>query len=165
MEVPLKHGKILLFDDRDWAAATLISWYAVEQRGRWYVLAHDPGKPSGAAKLRFHRFVLDAKPGQGVDHVNGEGLDNRRANLRLCGDALNQQNTGPRGGGSQYKCVAWSAAKRKWQVALRFGGRGHFVGYFDGEEAAARAYDAAILPLAGEYARPNFPVRNRYVTH
>ena len=96
-------------------------------------------------------------PGQMVDHRDGTAtLDNRRSNLRICSNAENQQNTGPRGGSSPFKGVSWSARKKKWLVQFRCQGQYHFVGYFVDEEAAARAYDQAIAPLAGEFARLNF---------
>ena len=92
-----------------------------------------------------------------VDHREpSQTLDNRRANLRICSNAQNQQNTGPRKGSSPFKGVSWSARKKKWLVQFRHDGRYHFVGYFGDEEMAARAYDTAIAPLAGEFARLNF---------
>jgi hypothetical protein len=96
----------------------------------------------------------------GVDH-RGDSLDSRRSNLRPCTDALNQQNTGPRRGTSRFKGVAWYTRHSKWRVAFNWQRKTHFVGYFADEEEAARAYDAAILPLAGEFARLNFPRESR----
>ena len=106
----------------------------------------------------MHDLIMQPGPGQMVDHIEGSAtLDNRRLNLRVCSNAQNQQNTGSRGGSSPYKGVSWSARKKKWLVQFRCHGQYRFIGYFEDEETAARAYDAAILPLAGEFARLNFP--------
>jgi hypothetical protein len=53
--------------------------------------------------------------------------------------------------------VSWVAAKNRWKVAFNWRGATHFVGYFTDDRKAALTYDAAILPLAGEFARLNFP--------
>ena len=100
----------------------------------------------------MHNLILGIK---NVDHGNEDGLDNRRANLRSCTNAENQQNTGSRGGTSRFKGVSWHARKGKWQGQFNWQSRTHFVGYFAfaDEEEAADACDAAILPLAGEFAR------------
>ncbi|SIO34451.1 hypothetical protein SAMN05444166_3950 [Singulisphaera sp. GP187] len=93
------------------------------------------------------------------DHRNRERtLDNRRRNLRVCVNAQNQQNRAAQPGTSRFKCVPWNSQKRCWKVAFRCNGQFHIVGYFADEVEATRAYDAAILPLAGEFAQLNFPV-------
>lgn len=83
-----------ILDDRDWLLGELFSWYAVRERGRWYAAAHRPVGQGTRRKLKLHRLVADAADGEMVDHANGDGLDCRRSNLRLCTNALNQQNAG-----------------------------------------------------------------------
>jgi AP2 domain len=97
----------------------------------------------------FHRALTNRRTGTVLPHSAGM----RSKRIRICSNAENQQNTDPRGGSSPYKGVSWSARKKKWLVQFRY----HFVGYFADEEAAARAYDAAVAPPAGEFARLNFP--------
>jgi HNH endonuclease len=109
----------------------------------------------------MHNLMLGIKY---VDHADENGLNNRRQNLRPCTNAQNQQNTGGRGGASRFKGVSWVAGKRRWKVAFRHDGAHHFVGYYRDEVEAARAYDAAILPLAGKFARMNFPVASTAAT-
>ena len=104
----------------------------------------------------MHRVIADAKLDEFVDHKDPAAtLDNRRRNLRVCTNAQNQQNTGARGGASAFKGVSWNSQKGRWKVAFRCDGRFHFVGYFADETAAAKAYNAAVVRLAGEFARPN----------
>lgn len=110
-------------------------------------------------------FGVKEIQGKEVDHINGNGLDNRRSNLRLASRRQNNANrTGF--GKSQYLGVAWSKREGKWQAQLRSSvsqqddkghGRMIWLGYHETEEGAARAYDEAAAIHHGEYARKNFP--------
>jgi AP2 domain len=106
-------------------------------------------------RIKMHCLLLGRL---GVDHKDGNGLNNKRSNLRPCNDAQNQQNTGSRGGSSNFKGVSWVKRRKKWLVAFRCNKQYHFIGWFEDEVEAARAYDSAILPLAGDFARLNFPI-------
>jgi hypothetical protein len=106
----------------------------------------------------MHRVIAGTGPAEMADHKKPlETLDYRRQNLRVCTNAQNLQNIGARGGKSAFKGVSWNAEKRRWKVAFRCDERFHFVGYFGDEMHAAKAYAAAVAPLAGEFARLNFP--------
>ena len=156
MQIPLTQGRVATIDDADWPKVSRFIWYAAKCRnGRWYALASLPGGNRHDPKVRMHRVIKDAKPTDSVDHEDGDGLNNRSSNLRLCTNAQNQQNTGPRGGTSRFKGVSWVVSKGRWTVAFNWQGKTHFVGYFTDEIEAAHAYNAAILPLAGEFARLN----------
>lgn len=159
MELKLPNGMITLIDDEDAERISHLHWYAARMTERttdryWRVIATVPGTQR---KVFLHRLLLAAPEHLYVDHINGNTLDNRKANLRLCTNAENQQNSGPRGGSSRFKGVSWVARRARWRVAFNWQGETHFVGYFDDEEVAARAYDTAIFSLAGEFARLNFP--------
>ncbi len=154
MEIPLTQGKVALIDDEDWPLVAPYRWFAVQKDGIWYAHATPLDGDRSRAKIKMHNLIMGSL---WIDHRDSDGLNNRRSNLRRCTNAQNQQNTGARGGSSQYKGVSWSAQKQRWRVAFRFNGKHHFVGLFRDEIEAARAYDAAILPLAGEFARLNFP--------
>jgi AP2 domain len=155
MEIPLSQGMIAHIDEADWPLVAPYKWYAAKSRnGIWYARAHDPKADGTKAKLRMHCVILGLK---GVDHRDGNGLNNHRKNLRPCSNAQNQQNTSGRGGSSQYKGVSWNKRKSKWRVMFNCHGKAYFVGYFLNEIEAAIAYDTAVLPLAGDFARLNFP--------
>lgn len=92
-----------------------------------------------------------------TDHINHDGLDNRRQNLRPATHAQNNRNQRPKlGGTSEFKGVRWFAARGKWIVQIRGEGKRH-VGCFTSEIAAALAYDAAARERFGDYACLNFP--------
>jgi len=111
----------------------------------------------------MHREVLGLEPGDGlaVDHINGNGLDNRRENLRIADKAQNQHNCVSRMGRSHYKGVAWAGHVGMWRVRLRRRGVSFHVGYFRDEIDAALAYDLKAAELFGEFARPNFLTARR----
>lgn len=154
-------GRVALVDDED---------YPLLSRYHW-IIQHDsrPGRDSGPyAVTRFNR--RNAQPRYltipmhclilgcftGIDHRNGDGLDNQKVNLRRATVAQNAANQPSRGGSSQYKGVSWMPRQRKWVARIGGAHRTH-LGYFTSEEAAARAYDAAALAAWGAYARLNFP--------
>jgi hypothetical protein len=159
MEVRLSNGYTTIVDEDDWFGKNLflLPWYGVRKRGgRIYVVAKVPDPVTGKQRtLRLHWVVMDAPPGMDVDHREGPGLDNRRANLRLCTNAQNQQNTGSRGGSSRFKGVSWVKSKGRWRVSFNWEGVTHFVGYFTDEVAAAKAYNEAAEHLCGGFARLN----------
>lgn len=100
----------------------------------------------------MHRLIAGAKPGQIVDHANGDRLDNRRANLRICTHAENMRNS--RGKRDGLKGVTPRA--RKFLAGICVAGRTIRLGSFATAAEAALAYDAAALRHFGEFARLNF---------
>jgi hypothetical protein len=92
-----------------------------------------------------------------VDHANGDGLDNRRANLRPASQLLNARNLRKRQGtSSRFKGVC-RLPDGRWQANIRINGHSRHLGWFVDEEAAAGAYDNAARELFGEFAAVNFP--------
>lgn len=104
--------------------------------------------------ILMHRVILSPERGQHIDHANGDGLDNRRHNLRFCNHSQNQANRAPQGGASKYKGVCRSGSK--WLAGIKVSGIRHHLGVFEIEEDAARAYDRAAIDSFGQFARTNF---------
>lgn len=94
-----------------------------------------------------------------VDHINGNITDNRRCNLRICDHHGNMRNQSKVSGSSRFKGVYASSTKGKWQAAVRVTenkkARNVYLGTFAVEEDAARAYDARVKELFGEFAKTN----------
>jgi hypothetical protein len=94
-----------------------------------------------------------------IDHANGDTLDNRKVNLRICTRADNKRNRGiPSNNTLGYKGVALTKSKKRYMARIGSGrGKHMYLGTYDTIEEAARAYDAKAKELFGEYAYLNFP--------
>ena len=150
-QLPLAKGLCTLVDDDDFALVSAYPWHITSS-------GYVAGKViiDGAQKLVYlHRFLLNAPPGQVVDHINGDRLDNRQDNLRLVTRAQNQWNRKVQRNRSGYKGVSWHRRKRKFYARIQANGQRYNLGYFDTAEEAAQAYDDAARRLFGEYARLN----------
>ena len=94
-----------------------------------------------------------------VDHINGDASDNRRCNLRICDHHGNMRNQSKASGSSRFKGVYASSTKGKWCAGVRVTEQGKarnvYLGTFAVEEDAARAYDARVKELFGEFAKTN----------
>ena len=106
----------------------------------------------------MHRVVAGAPEGLFVDHINHNGLDNRRANLRIVTAKQNSWNTrlGWKQGKSKYKGVGWDENAQKWRASIYIHNKLKHLGRFESEKEAAEAYDAAAKECRGEYAYLNF---------
>lgn len=155
MEIPLTQNKVALIDPEDWPLVEDLTWYAVKCNGKFYAQAKEPGTNKS---VYLHRRVTGAGPDEEVDHESGDGLDCRRANLRVSDSTGNNRNVGKRPGlSSRFKGVHWHKAMRRWQAKIKIERKAKHLGYFTDEEAAARAYDEASLKLHGQFGRTNFP--------
>jgi hypothetical protein len=106
----------------------------------------------------MHRQILDAPEGVWVDHIDGDGLNNRKSNLRLCSAIENARNRRPRPNcRSRYKGISWHKRQKKWAVRIGKRGKGIHLGSFDDQIEAAVAYDRKAEKLFGEFAYLNFP--------
>jgi hypothetical protein len=93
-------------------------------------------------RLYLHRLIMNASPGDIVDHINGDRLDNRRCNLRVVTQHINMQNRSLRPHArntSGYRGVVWDKRRRKWAARAKTNGKQHFIGYFSERELAAEA--------------------------
>ena len=105
----------------------------------------------------MHRLIMDAPEGFDVDHINGDQLDNRRSNLRICKHHENCRNTRSKGfGASSFKGVCWNKPQKKWVAKIRVHPRRICIGYFNDEMEAAWAYDMYSYKYHGEFAQLQF---------
>jgi hypothetical protein len=153
--IELTQGKSAIVDDADYERLSCWKWFA---HSGGYAVRNAPmvaGVRYGI--LYMHRLIVDAPTSTEVDHINGNKLDNRRSNLRICDPSLNQANRKIRQNTtSQFKGVRYRADRKKWEARIKVKGRGMFLGYFGAETQAARAYDTAAVLHFGEFARTNF---------
>jgi hypothetical protein len=140
-----------IVDDIDFDALQYYSWCAVVDI-KSYAVSYIENKITG-----IHRVIIGAKKGQHVDHINGNTLDNRRCNLRICTHSQNQMNQKIRTTGtSKYKGVHRYKPTGRWRSQIRIKGKKTHLGYFADEKEAARTYDRAAVKYFGEFAKLNF---------
>lgn len=158
IEIPLTQGKVALVDNED-AYLAKVKWCASFHHLTWYVrrrVAREDGRPS---TQMLHRAVLGlTDPRVVVDHINGDGLDNQRENLRVVSTSQNiakarlrMTNT------SGFRGVTWDSPRQRWVAQIKVDYARKFLGRYYAAEDAARAYDAAARQHFGEFARLNFP--------
>ena len=115
-QIESTNGKVFIVDDGDYSMLAGISWSAARGGNSFYAI-------SGGRSM--HRMIMDAKDDDEVDHVDGNGLNNQRVNLRICSHAQNMQNRAKHknGGTSQYKGVYWDKFKKRFVAQCRIGGK------------------------------------------
>lgn len=156
-KIPLTKGLVALVDDEDFEFLSSHAWFAALNGHGGYYAARNAKTDRGWRLLRMHRVLLCAQSGECVDHINGDGLDNRRHNLRLATKAQNSANMrNTKGGTSRFKGVSANHGG-KWRAQIRVPGRKIWLGLHETEMRAAMAYDEAAKRLHGEFACLNFP--------
>jgi len=109
----------------------------------------------------MHRAILDAKADDEVDHINGDGLDNCRCNLRICAHSENMQNQKVRSDSvTGFRGVSVCSYTSRYRVCIWKDGHRFHIGRFDSPEEAARAYDRKACELHGGFAKLNFPAKD-----
>lgn len=157
IEIPLTQGKVALIDDADLPLVEGHKWYALKVKRTFYAVTNIR-KPDGKQTLiLMHRTILQAKHGEMIDHRDGNGLDNRRHNMRPA--TYHQNNWNARkmlGTSSQYKGVCFRPRLNKWEARITHNAQTITLGHFDNEMDAATSYDTAARKYHGEFARLNF---------
>jgi hypothetical protein len=159
-EIPLTRGMVALVDDEDYDLVSRFKWHATRSGRNYYarhryLVCHRKG-PN--VQLWIHRLIIKARRWQVVDHINGDTLDNRRCNLRICTATQNTKNRKPSSNNtSGFKGVTFHKRMNRYQSYITADKKLIHLGTFPDPISAARAYDAAARRLHGEFARLNFP--------
>lgn len=151
--IKLTQGKYAIVDVEDYDKLNVYNWFATYSISTFYALRNENGK-----SIKMHRKIMNFPQGYYIDHINHNGLDNRKANLRIVTPAQNSRNRrkGRRKTSSKYKGVYFMKGIKKWRADIYYNDKSIYLGYFDNETDAARAYDAAAKIYHGEFAALNF---------
>ena len=152
--IPLTRGLHAIVDADDYEWLMQYKWYAGRPPSQktFYACRNVPGR----GIMLMHRQIMQPPKGMVVDHINGNGLDNRRCNLRICTQAQNSYNCPSRAGAkSRFRGV--TPRGDKWEAKIQHKGQVYNLGLFDNEIEAAKARDRKAIELFGEYAWLNLP--------
>lgn len=156
--IPLTKGYHAMVDDEDFKKVSQFKWYAAVTPHTVYAKRIGPRDINGKRQnILMHRFILGLNPSRiekQCDHINGNGIDNRKENLRLATGSQNCANTRSPGGKSQYKGVYPLGGY--WAAQITMNGKITYLGRYDTETEAALIYDHKARELFGEFARTNF---------
>lgn len=149
--IKLTHGYEAVVDDEDYEMVNAIKWYPHKRpSGCVYAVGWMNKK-----NISMHRLILNPPKHLVCDHLNGDGLDNRRCNIRTVTHLMNMHSflRKPKNCSSKFKGVSWDKHSRKWCVRIRHCGIRYCAGLFHDEKIAAMAYNSKILELGrGESA-------------
>lgn len=163
-EISLTQGKVALVDDEDFEALNEHRWFAHTDGTNFYAGRKLPRQCGIQRMEHMHRVVLariigrELNRGEYPDHINSDGLDNRRTNLRLATSAQNQRNCRrhSRNPSSKYLGVSWDKRAGQWKAYMMVSGKQVFLGYRHSEVEAAKAREAYIVDHPELFARSNF---------
>lgn len=154
-KIKLTQGKFALVDNEDFEVLSNYSWVYSPDKKTGY--AHTTVRLDGKrTTVKMHRMIMSAKKGLQIDHINHNGLDNRRSNLRECTQSQNQANMNVRSTSSSgIKGVHQRKDNGRWRAHAFRNGRRVWLGHFNTAKEAAMAYNNYVLKFDGEFARLN----------
>lgn len=153
--IPLSQGRFAIVDDEDYEMLSSIGKWSLN--AGYAARTQRSKETDGKQKfISMHRLILNAPKEYIVDHINGNKLDNRKSNLRLCTDSQNLKNQGKRKANtSGYKGVFWHIRQNRWIAKLYSNKKCIYLGMYDCPIEAAKAYNAGALKHHGEFANLN----------
>jgi len=147
--IKLTQGKWAIVDDDDYEALSRQKWYAYQKHSGWY--ASSTSSRPNRRQLHMHRVIMSAKAGELVDHINCDGLDNRKQNLRICSRAENARNSRIyTNNTSGYKGVSKNGPG--WRATITVENVQHNLGTYKTKIEAFKAYCLAAEKFHLEFA-------------
>lgn len=145
--IALTQGKFAVVDDLDFIPLSSYKWFA-EDHGHTFYAATNIKASNGKRLLRMHRMLVRCPRGFELDHIDGNGLNNTRNNLRIATRSQNLMNRKRKG--VIFKQDPWR--KKKWTAAVYLNGKRFALGYYLTEQEARAAYEAKARELHGDFA-------------
>jgi len=150
-KIALTQGEFALVDDSDYEWINQWKWY-LNKRGKSRYAKRGVWKNNKVGYISMHRLILNAPIGVCVDHVDNNGINNQRHNIRLC---TYQQNCFNRISNNKYKGVTNRWKTKKYESSIKFNGKLIHLGTFATPEEAAIAYNEMAIKLFGDFAKLN----------
>lgn len=159
-KIELSQGKCALVDDEDFEYLNQWKWHAHVGKNSSYARRNKSIGHGKQTAIQMHRVIMNTPIGLDVDHINGDGLDNRQVNLR---NVTRKQNTHNRNQPSKYRSSEFKGVSKhtmlhgsiRWRARICVDWKNVSLGVYDTKTEAAEAYNVAALKYYGEYARLN----------
>lgn len=146
--IKLTQGKFALVDDADYEMLNKWKWCAIKSGKNFYAQRYH--------SIIMHREILQTPKGLETDHIDGNGLNNQRSNLRIATHSQNGKNRGKcNNNTSGFKGVSWNKKNKRWQANIKINGKRKYLGEFTSKELAHIAYCEACTKYHGEFANLN----------
>lgn len=158
--IPLSQGRVTQVDDEDYEWLMEWKWYVIIKKLKdkqvGYAVRKRMGVTITLTTELAKRYGFWVENGD-IEHLDGDNLNNQKANLRSSAGSLKEAVMVPAKRSSEYKGVSWDVTKGRWQAILVHSGVKYHLGRFVREDAAAKAYDKRAVELMGTKAELNFP--------
>ncbi|MFA5293550.1 MAG: HNH endonuclease [Phycisphaerae bacterium] len=158
-KIKLTQSKFTIVDPEDFEKLNVHKWHIMGYVNNCYA-NRVTGRINGIKKaITMHRQIMNPPPGFVIDHKDGIGLNNTKTNLRIVTSAQNTHNSRKllNNTSSKYKGIFRDKTRNGFRVHIGYNGHRKFLGHFDNEIDAAKAYDKTAMELYGDYAKLNFP--------
>lgn len=153
-EILLTQEKVALVDDEDFEYLSKFVWYAMKNGNTFYAVRNSKCTNGKRTTICMHCEIMGSI---GIDHIDHDGINNQKLNLRVCTHSNNLMNRRKWGNtSSKFKGVNFDKRSGKWRVQIMANWKRTCIGYFTSEDDAARAFDAKAKELHGEFAYLNF---------
>lgn len=150
-------GKTILVDDADYEYLSQFTWWVQKAKNTLYAIRYNPETKK---RQLMHRLLFNLTDSRVfIDHINHNGLDNQKNNLRICTNADNQKNKKGNGTSSYLGVSKYTykngTTNKKWIATIKHNGKYKYLGIFENEIDAAKSYNKAALEYHGEFANLN----------
>lgn len=157
-EIKLTRDKVAIIDDEDFEKVNAFKWNCRIMGNYSYAFTNIKKEDGTKTSMSMHRYIMNPESSYVVDHIDKNGLNNQKSNLRLATVSQNNSNRKSQTGSkSRFLGVSFYKKTSKWVAFISFGGnnRNKHLGYYKTEEEAAAAYNNAALKYHGEFANLN----------
>lgn len=155
-KIKLTQSKHAIVSDTDFSMLKKFKWCAHREGKNWYAITNVEKREIikiGKTQIRMHQLILKTI---GIDHINGNGLDNRRSNLRKATSSQNNSNRKKSSGkSSKFNGVYWDSDRKKWVAQIKKNGTVLYLGSFKSERLASIIRDKASIRMFGKYGKLN----------
>lgn len=155
-KIPLTQGLFAKIDDSDYVFLNKFKWKAAKHGKKLYA-ARNTSRTLNNGKqtsLHMHTVIMGTPKGMETDHIDNDGLNNQRKNLRICTRAQNQRNKGIyKSNTSGFKGVSWHTCKKMWRAIIKVNNKQIHLGEFSNKEDAYKAYCDACIKYHGAFSK------------